>query len=155
MNERCDDPIAKRIFISVSEKSPYWPRAWSYDKEIVDVAIDLIDSNNTTAQVAATDAMLVVKERWPMRIWIVVDISNTKYVPSKAHLPGQNDLPVIAISLSENTNIAIATKGLEGRVNEGVREAHDLHGDGSRAPFQIDHANNNIPTFPRQEHEPL
>ncbi|WQF77032.1 hypothetical protein CDEST_02046 [Colletotrichum destructivum] len=148
MNERCGDPIAKRIFVSVSKKSRHWPQAWSYDKEIVDVAIDLIKSKDTAAQVAYADTMLVVQERWPMRIWIIFDIFNTEYDPSKAHLPGQNDLPVIAISLSNKTTITNATEGLENRVNKGVREAHDLHGDGSRAPFKIDHANNNIPTFP-------
>ncbi|KAK1995997.1 hypothetical protein LX36DRAFT_638815 [Colletotrichum falcatum] len=152
MNERCNDPIAKRILVSVSKKSPYWSLAWLenerlVDEELVNAAIDLINSSNTAAQVAHTDIMLVAAERWPGRIWIVIDIFNTKYDPSKAHLPGQNDLPVIAISFSKKSSIQIATDGITKMVNKKIQEVHDLHGDGCRAPFQIDHTNNNIPTF--------
>ncbi|KDN60030.1 hypothetical protein CSUB01_09638 [Colletotrichum sublineola] len=75
---------------------------WVDEKlHVVKVAVDLISSSNTATQVAQTDTMLVATERWSTRIWIVIDIFNTKYDPSKAHLPGQNDLPVIAITFSD------------------------------------------------------
>ncbi|EFQ28628.1 hypothetical protein CGRA01v4_07137 [Colletotrichum graminicola] len=153
MSEHYNDPIAKRILVSVSKKSPHWSLAWLEDERLVDeqlvnVAIVLLNSSNKAAQVAHTDTMLVAAERWPMRIWIVIDIFNTKYDPSKAHLPGQNDLPVIVISFSKKSSIQIATEGIKNMVNRRIQEVHDLHGDESRAPLRIDHANNNIPTFP-------
>ncbi|KAJ0159935.1 hypothetical protein CTA2_8863 [Colletotrichum tanaceti] len=149
MTERSGDMVAKRIFVSVSKKSQHWSRAWLDDRETINVAIGLLNSHDPPAQITDADAMLVVKEMWPMRIWIVLDIFNTEYDPSQAHLPGRNDLPVVAISLGNGANVTVAGEALRDRVNKGVRDAHDLHGDGSRAPFQINHANNNIPTYPR------
>ncbi|OHE91409.1 hypothetical protein CORC01_13274 [Colletotrichum orchidophilum] len=128
MTERGGDRIAKRIFVSVSKKSPQWSQALSSDKEIVNLAIGHLNSNAPSTQIVDADAMLVVKEIWPMRIWIVFDIFNINYDPSKAHLPNQNDLPVIAISLSKNTSVTVASIGLRDKVNQGVRDAHDLHG---------------------------
>ncbi|KAK1485585.1 hypothetical protein CCUS01_03725 [Colletotrichum cuscutae] len=149
MTEQGGARTAKRIFVSVSKKSHQWSQALSNDKEIANLTIDLLNSNDPSAQIADADAMLVVKEMWPMRIWFVFDIFNTKYDPSQAHLPNQNDLPVIAVSLSKITTVAVASIGLKDKVNRGVRDAHDLHGHGSQAPFRIDHTDSNIPTYPR------
>lgn len=140
---------AKRVFVSISTKSRHWKRAWDYSEEAVEAAVACLQQNGTTG--FKTDApiqpTMVVKERWASRLWIVFDIFNTLYDPDCAHLPEQNDLPVIMVSLAEK-DVITTSKLIEDQVNKAVREAHDAHGVGSRPPFVIDHANGNIPTYP-------
>lgn len=90
---------------------------------------------------------MLVKERWTSRLWIVLDVFNTSYDPDCAHLPEKNDLPVSMVSLSEKDAVT-TSEFIQDKVNRAVREAHYVHGDGSRPPFVIDHANGNIPTYP-------
>ncbi|KAH8669289.1 hypothetical protein BGZ61DRAFT_460732 [Ilyonectria robusta] len=150
MAEGWGKKAAKRVFISISRKSHYWPRAWESSEEMIEVAVDHIKKNDPAALSAdgALEPMFLVKERWPSQVWIVFDVFNDAYDPANAHLPGRNDLPVITVSLGERDVVISASNVMEDRVNKAVQDVHDLHGIGSRPPFSIDHANGNIPTYP-------
>ncbi|PSN59585.1 hypothetical protein BS50DRAFT_626545 [Corynespora cassiicola Philippines] len=147
--------VAQRIFVSISNKSIHWSRAWNYSDEVVEKAVARVTTNS--AALCSADAppqiRILVKERWTSRLWIVFDIFNKEYDPGQAHLPGVNDLPVIIVSFGEN-DIVSTSKLLEDQVNDSIRQAHDNHGVGSEPPFVIDHTNGQIPTYsnPRTQH---
>jgi hypothetical protein len=134
-----------RIFVSISPKSSLHDAAWESPDTIIQAALDLVRKHDLVA--GAPAPRLLAKERWH-RIHIVFDIFNDDYEPDKAHLSGQNDLPVIAVYLSDQERAGIANNALAKRVNEEIRNFHDWTGIGSQAPFTIDHANGNIPTYP-------
>ena len=98
-----------------------------------------------------TDVLYVARERWGIRTHVVFDIFNTVYDPDAAHLEGQNDLPVIGVFFTRGDAVTVSDAGLPvaNRVNKEIRDIHDLEGPGSRPPFSIDHANGNIPTYPK------
>jgi hypothetical protein len=140
---------ARRVLVSISAKSGHWPRAWDHSEEVINTAVACIERNGTAVFSAdrPPQPSVIVKEKWTTRLWIVFDIFNNSYDADKAHLPETNDLPVIMVSLSEK-DVVTTSKLIEGKVNEGVREAYDAHGVGSRPPFIIDHTNDQIPTYP-------
>lgn len=140
--------VAQLVFVSILVRSGYWLRAWDHSEEVINAAVVCIKDNGAAVFSADMPPRLrmLVKERWTKRLWIVFDIFNDAYDPDKAHLLKMNDLPVIMVSLSEKDVITIS-KLIEGKVNDSVREAHDVHGVGSRPPFIVDHTNGQILTY--------
>ncbi|KAI0839344.1 hypothetical protein F5Y06DRAFT_20075 [Hypoxylon sp. FL0890] len=140
--------MATRIFVSVSSTSSHFEKAWDSPEIIIQFALDLIKRCNLVSYEKPPNPQFLAKERWH-RIHIVFDIFNDKYDSTTAHLPNQNDLPVIAVYLGGNSNSAnIALKGIKDQVNEEIRNLHDWNGHGSQPPFAVDHANGNVPTYP-------
>lgn len=143
----------RRIFVSVSSKSPHFAAAWEDPQVVVQAALDLLKESNTISSPpdAAPNPRLLLVERW-CRIHLVFDIFHEAYDPEDAHLPGRYDLATIAVFFlqKDKTSIRYATAAeskLRREVNEQVRDFHNLTGTGSQPPFFIDHANGNVPTF--------
>ena len=67
---------------------------------------------------------ILVKERWTSRLWIVFDIFNNSYDPDTAYLP------VTMVSFGEKDTIS-TNKAIEAKVNNSVRETHDIYSVGS------------------------
>lgn len=144
--------IATRVFASVSRKSSYHDSAWECPESVIQCALQVVKDNNLLPDDEVSMPRLLAKERW-QRIHIVFDIFNEGYVPETAHLPGQNNLPVMAVYLSgsgstDENKAFIAHTLLEQEVNRTIQNFHNWHGYGSLPPFAVDHANGNIPTYP-------
>jgi len=92
-------------------------------------------------------SMLVAVDKWDKRALIVFDVCHYGYDPVNAHHPSQNDLPVIVVSLSKH-HASIAGGPIANKINEEVRNLHDLHGLHSRAPFYVDHSDGRVPSYP-------
>jgi len=141
----------KRVFVSVSRKSPYWSKAWTSSEEVISVVLRLMRENNLVALDTNDDPsqhLFLVKERWDKRTFIVFDIFNNTYNPDNAHLPGQNDLPVISVFLHRNESANIAGGLIANQVNKELRDLHNSTGPGSQPPFIVDHANGKVPSYP-------
>jgi len=140
-----------RVLISVSRNSPYWSNAWESSEEVIIIALRLIQENNLvpldTFDDPSTQRFLAV-ERWNSRTYIVFDIFHHTYDPVKAHLPGQDNLPVITVFLSKKESASIAGGPIANKVNEEIRSLHDATGLGSKPPFFTDHANGKVPCYP-------
>lgn len=141
---------ATRLFINISNKSPYYQKAWDFPDGIVDVAVDTVIGNNLLSSRPLASRILLL-ERWN-RLFIVIDVNHDAYDPDTAHLPGRDELPVIEVHLSRRQGIDTASAStarieLQQKVNEAIRERHNQTGKGSRPPFRVDHANGNVPTY--------
>jgi hypothetical protein len=95
-------------------------------------------------------------ERWDIRTYIVFDVFHDSYDPDNAHLPGENDLPVISVFLSQKESASIAGRPIANKVNRDIRALHNATGPGSRPPFFVDHADGQVPFYPnpRTSHTP-
>jgi hypothetical protein len=120
--------------------------AWDSPDTIIQIALGLVRKHDLVACDRTPTPRLLAKERWH-RIHIVFDIFNDHYESDKAHLPSQNDLPVIEVYLSGEEQARIANDAVAERVNRKIRDIHDWTGVGSQPPFTIDHANGNVPTY--------
>lgn len=69
------------------------------------------------------------------------------YDPDSAHLPEQNDLPVIVV-YPQREKASFAGAPQRNRVNKQVQELHNSTGLGSRPPFAVDHADGKVPCYP-------
>jgi len=143
--------IAQRVLVVVSRQSPHWLTAWASSDELIDVAFRLLrikklipsDTENDSSTV-----MFLAKERWDLRTFLVFDIFHNTYNADDAHLPGQNDLPVISIFLGRKESAGIAGRPMANKVNADIRALHNATGPGSRPPFVVDHADGNVPFYP-------
>jgi len=143
---------ATRVFVSVSPKSSHFNSAWDSPESVIRFALQILKDSNLSSWDTPPSHRFIAKERWH-RIHIIFDIFNDAYTPQNAHLPGENDLPVIAVSLSgtsydDQNKISTAPTNLRDEVNQTIRDFHNWHGNGSQAPFAVDHADGNIPTYP-------
>jgi len=143
---------ATRVFVSVSSKSSHYNSAWDSPDSIVRFALQVVKDSNLRSWDELPTPRFLAKERW-QRIHIAFGIFNNTYDPQTAHLAGQNDLPVIAVyltgkSANDDNNALMASASLEEEVNQTIRDLHNWHGNGSHPPFAVDHANNNVPTYP-------
>jgi len=139
---------AKRIFISVSQKSPYHSKAWESSDEVVLKALGAAMKEGLLPSTEQPTPRLLVKERW-QRIHLVADVFHDAYDPAIGHLPEAEDLPVIAVFLTRDKDrVYVAGSKLSEEVNQQVREHHNQSGLGSQPPFVADHANGNVPTYP-------
>ncbi|KAJ2891079.1 hypothetical protein MKZ38_000946 [Zalerion maritima] len=138
---------ATRVFISVSRKSSHYDSAWDSPNPVVRFALQVVKDCNLLSYNKLPTPRLLAKERW-QRIHIVFDIFNDSYDPKTAHLAGQNDLPVVAVYLGGTDKASIAPSPLKEEVNKSIRNLHDWNGNESQAPFVVDHAKGNVPTYP-------
>lgn len=144
----------RRVFVSVSSRSPHFTAAWEDPQAVVQAAIDLLKEKNLFPDAppeTAPSPRLLVVERWS-RIHLVFDIFHPAYNPENAHLPEHNDLPTLAIFFCKegNTSLRNATateSKLRKEVNRQVQEQHTYSGIGGQPPFIADHANGNVPVY--------
>ncbi len=139
--------VAQRIFVSISPKSQFWPLGGESAAAIVNIALDLAKKHNLVDP-EAQGPRLLVEERWGPRTHIVFDLNHDGYDSETAHLPGRNHLPVVIVFLSANESAQAASKLLEDRVNQEVREIHGSHTAGVQPPFIVDHTEGKIPCYP-------
>ncbi|KAH7175790.1 hypothetical protein EDB81DRAFT_633139 [Dactylonectria macrodidyma] len=86
-------------------------------------------------------------ERWDLRTFIVFDMLHDSYDPDKAHLPGQDDLPVISVFFGLKESASIAGRPITNKVNSDIRAIHNATGPGSRPPFLVDHTGGKVPFY--------
>lgn len=144
----------RRVFVAVSRKSPSYDDAWDSPEKTIRDAVHLLQERRLLPrEAAAPTPRFLAKERWH-RILIVFEVFHDAYNPDDAHLPGRNDLPVIAVSFSAKHGQQVHTESareadprLQDQVNTQIRNLHDWHGMGSRPPFVVDHADGKVPTY--------
>lgn len=142
---------AKRVVIIVSKRSPHWLKAWASAEEMVTIALRLMQEQQLIppgVQDHPSTIRVLAKERWDLRTFIVFDIFHDTYNPDTAHLPGQNDLPVISVFLGKNESVTVAGPQLMNKVNGDIRAIHNATGPGSRPPFVVDHSEGKVPFYP-------
>ncbi|POR38381.1 Uncharacterized protein TPAR_01432 [Tolypocladium paradoxum] len=141
---------ARRVLIDVSPRSRHWTDAWIASEQVVAVALRAIQDKVSDKVPFDTDTehdcRLLAIERWNNRTHIVCDIFHDTYDPDAAHLPGQNSLPVIMVSLGK-TETVCASSPVGKTVNDAIRKLHDSFGWGSRPPFKVDHADGKVPYY--------
>ena len=138
----------KRIFVRVSFGSSYWRDTWPSFGEVMKDVLKIIKEHGLVSAYALDDSsMLVAVDKWDKRALIVFDVFHNEYDPVNAHLPRQNDLPVIVVNLSKH-HASIAGGPIANKINEEIRSLHDLHGLQSRAPFYVDHSDGKVPSYP-------
>jgi hypothetical protein len=94
---------AKRVLILVSRRSPHWVAAWDSSEELVTIALNILEEKGfIPSDVGNSHSAIrfLAKERWDVRTFIVFDIFHDTYNPDKAHLAGQDNLPVILAPLA-------------------------------------------------------
>lgn len=144
--------MARRVFVSVSQNSPLFNAAWDDPESVVADALHLVQRHGLVSSNVTPASQLLAVERWN-RIHLVFDIDHSAYDAETAHLPGQNNLTVLAVQFSgkgsAGTETArLASSNLADEVNREIQEIHDLSGIGSQPPFIIDHANGKVPVYP-------
>lgn len=141
---------ARRVLVNVSPYSRCWTDAWIGSEQVMAAAVGLIKDKLSDALPPDTDAeydcRLLAIERWDSRMHIVFDVFHDGYDPDQAHLPGENSLPLITVSLGRMETVC-ASSPAEKTVNEAVRKLHDSFGWGGRPPFRVDHANGKVPYY--------
>ncbi|KAH8707023.1 hypothetical protein GQ44DRAFT_493386 [Phaeosphaeriaceae sp. PMI808] len=142
------DKAPTRVLISISRKSECWDRAWGASEEVISDALGLLQKTFSDLHVHRDSSYLfIAKERWDMRIFIIFDFQHVSYDPDSAHLPDQNDLPVIIVYLQQE-KASFAGAPLKNRVNMQIQKLHNSTGLGSRPPFAVDHADGKVPCYP-------
>jgi len=135
--------------LSISGKNEQFEVAWKEPNEVIGIALDLLcEGNYVTDPQHTIKPRLLVKERWAVRTYIVFDIFHDNYNSGNAHILGHNDLSVIVVYLSNTNKVQLASEGIQAKTNAEVRDIHDKTGIGSEPPFEIDHMNGNIPSYP-------
>ena len=112
------ESVAKRVLVVVSRKSPHWSKAWNSSQELVAIALRIMQNTHLVAPNVDDDPSAITflaKERWDSRIFIVFDIFHNTCDSEKAHLVGQNDLPVISVFLGQKESASTAGRPLETR----------------------------------------
>lgn len=141
---------AKRVLIVVSPASRCWSKAWTSSKELITIALRVLQQEELIPSDAHSDSSpitLLATERWDLRTFIVFDIFHDTYDPDTAHLPGCNDLPVVWVFFGRDERANVAGKPMENKVNNDIRALHDATGLGSRPPFVVDHADGKVPVY--------
>jgi len=139
-----------RVLVAVSSKSPHWSTAWTSSEVVINLALELVIKHQLITCDINTPYQLLATERWNRRTFLVFDLFHDLYDPDSAHLPGQNILPVISVSLYEKKEVAnLAGTPMSNQVNRDLQKLHNSTGIGSRPPFVVDHANGNVPTYRR------
>ncbi|KAJ4315791.1 hypothetical protein N0V84_008195 [Fusarium piperis] len=151
MDENGSERSPKRVLIAVSRRSPHWVKAWASSEELITVALGLMQEKQLISRDTRNDPRAIkflATERWDMRTYIVFDIFYDTYDPEKAHLQGENDLPVISVFLGQKESAGIAGRPMANKVNSDIRALHNSTGPGSRPPFFVDHADGKVPFYP-------
>ncbi|PNY21252.1 Uncharacterized protein TCAP_07250 [Tolypocladium capitatum] len=149
----------KRVLVIVSQRSSHWDAAWTSPGEVVAVALSLAQQSGLLPQGVREDpsaTRLLATEKWDRRIFIVFDVYHDTYNPDRAHLDGQDNLPVIEIYLSRKEIARVAGTPTANKVNRDIRAIHNATGPGSRPPFNVDHSEGKVPFYsnPRSSYPP-
>ncbi|KAF2189288.1 hypothetical protein K469DRAFT_62549 [Zopfia rhizophila CBS 207.26] len=106
LSSRCIDGAEKeqkavRVLLIVSQNSPYWSQSWLSTEDVFPVALKAIRQAGLIGKgETELPLRLLVKQKWPLRVLIVFDISNNSYNAELGHLPEHNNLPVLVIHFS-------------------------------------------------------
>lgn len=152
MDKQRGERSPKRVVIAVSRKSPHWAKAWVFGEELIALALRLMEEKHIISpNITPNDpdaVRLLATERWDIRTYIVFDVFHGTYDPDTAHLPGENDLPVISVFLGQKESAGVAGRPMANKVNSDIRALHNSTGLGSRPPFFVDHADGKVPFYP-------
>ncbi|KAH6959646.1 hypothetical protein BKA56DRAFT_501135 [Ilyonectria sp. MPI-CAGE-AT-0026] len=159
MDENGSGKAPIRVLIAVSRRSPHWDKAWASSEELIIVALGIMHEKHlvpSDTQNEPCAIKLLATERWDLRTYIVFDVFHDTYDPDKAHLPGENDLPVISVFLGQKESASIAGRPMANKVNNDIRALHNATGIGSKPPFFVDHADGEVPFYsnPRTSYTP-
>ena len=114
------------------------------------MALDEIREGNLTppSLLDAPSVRLLAGHKWQSVVFIVFDIGNEGYNSESAHLPEQNNLPVMIVHLRRRRSVKWASAELTDRINEEVAQAHNCHGNHSVPPFMVDYTTGVDPLYP-------
>lgn len=138
-----------RVLIIVSRSSQYWSDTWDFPERISLLALEAVKQAHGFQQdTIGFETQIMLKQRWPLRQFIVFDIGHTDYCAAQGHLPEHNRLQVCIVRFgSKSTSAQLANEGVADRVNKETADAHNLHSDDSAPPFEEDHMHGNYPTY--------
>ncbi|KAG8406075.1 hypothetical protein J3459_017455 [Metarhizium acridum] len=136
---------AKRVFVAVTNLHPLHVASWDSPDKVFQHALKLLQNTGLVAT-ENPDYQFIAKERYN-KIFFIYDIGNVNFRLATAHLPGDNDLPVLCVTLGKEEHVQAASRPVENQVNLRLREIYECHGYDAHPPFSIDHANGNIPTY--------
>lgn len=143
--------VATRIFVSISQKSQHWSQVCESVENAVTIALDLVKQKGFVAHNVDTPRLLV-EDKLGSRIHVVFDVDHDTYRPEVAHLPGQGNLPVIAVWFSKIDSAQLAPQGIRDKVNSEVRQWHTLKDANATPPFVFDRSKGACPTFVIHNH---
>ncbi|KAL5341327.1 hypothetical protein BJX70DRAFT_66063 [Aspergillus crustosus] len=144
----------QRILVTISNTNAYWEQAWSASKDILPIAIkvlqerDLLEGGPDIFLQPDLKLKLLAKQKWTTRVFLVFDIGNLTYDPSLGHLPEQNQLPVLIVRLGRSVQAYKASPPAQNKVNRDIARAHNNHGIDSLPPFVTDYTSGS-PFYPR------
>lgn len=140
-----------RVLVKISRESSYFDTAWMYHDDLILAVVTILEEQGMIHKDTHKDLsslLAVAIDRYDTRIFFVFDIYNLEYNFGEAHLPGKNNLPVIAVSLSQKGNSTYTMAGpMANIVNENIRSLHNLNGTHGELPFREDHANGCWPSY--------
>jgi hypothetical protein len=156
MEDNKTSKTPERVLVDVSRTSQYWSEAWTFSERVISIALEVLKEQYFNGEPGVGEACLpkharfLAKDRWDTHTYLVFDLFHDSYDSTRAHLPGQNELPVILVSLRGNKKTAArAGKMIENRVNRDIENLHNWTGIGSQPPFSVDHADGKSPVYPR------
>ncbi|KAJ5279803.1 hypothetical protein N7478_005175 [Penicillium angulare] len=100
----------RRVLVVVSNKNPLWEQAWSASEDKCKAALEILKSNHLLEHVDPAGIRLLAKTNWVIRVFIVFDIANASYDPATGHLPEQNNLFRLFISVGQSKLIQQALR---------------------------------------------
>ena len=138
---------AMRVLLIVSQSNPYWSQSWSSTEDILPIALDALRKNHLLGprKIDNTEEMklslrLLIKQKWHLRVLIVLDLFNKNYNPQLGHLPEYNNLPVFVVYFGgKGLSARAADAGMRARVNRDTGDTHNVNGENSLPPFVVDH----------------
>lgn len=138
-----------RVLVIVFQKNANWPKAWDSTADLIPVALQVLEDKQLLkdSHNLQSNLVLLSKHKWQTRVMFVFDISNTAYDTEKGHLPEQNQLPVVVVSLGRTATAYEANNMVRERVNNSIAEAHNLNGINGCPPFLEDHTTGSPPLY--------
>ena len=141
------DRMAMRVLLIISQSSPAWSRSWSSTQDVLPTALDALRKSqflglrqSDSTKEVEIPLRLLAKQKWPLRVLVVLDLFNESYNPKLGHLPEHNDLPVCVVFFGgKGVSARAADAGMRARVNRDIGHAHNLNGEGSVPPYVVDH----------------
>ncbi|KAK5220318.1 hypothetical protein LTR47_011236 [Exophiala xenobiotica] len=146
--DECVEKSPVRILATISNRSPYWTSAWEEPYEVMMAATQAVRASRLHPLQDEPSPLLLAKEKWHHRIFIVYDIGNDAYDAASAHRPDQNTFAVISVHLSTKMIATYAPPAIRQEVNRSIAFAHNANGVGSVPPFEEDHTCSDPPTYP-------
>lgn len=147
---------AMRVLLIVSQSNPYWSQSWSSTNDILPTVLDALRKSQLLGPIK-TDSTeevgiplrLLIKQKWHLRVLIVLDPFNKNYNPQLGHLPEYNNLPVFVVYFGgKEVSARAADAGMRVRVNRDTGNTHNVNGENSVPPFVVDHTTTTVPLYP-------